>query len=103
LSKDVVYSQPADTGTGANINTQLVYCVDHLKVLSNAVGILCALTCATQSMGGPTRLQDIAIMTGTPLMENALLLEKFKAHDRVIYNPKSETYQYKVCHVGIRA
>ena len=29
---DVVYSQPADTGTGANINTQLVYAVDNLKV-----------------------------------------------------------------------
>jgi len=29
---DVVYSQPADTGTGNNINTQLVYAVAHLKV-----------------------------------------------------------------------
>ena len=29
---NVVYSQPADTGTGSNINTQLVYAVDHLKV-----------------------------------------------------------------------
>lgn len=29
---DVVYSQPADTGTGINVNTQLVYAVAHLKV-----------------------------------------------------------------------
>jgi len=29
---DVVYSQPADTGTGNNVNTQLVYAVSHLKV-----------------------------------------------------------------------
>jgi len=29
---DVVYSQPADTGTGNNVNTQLVYAVAHLKV-----------------------------------------------------------------------
>ena len=29
---DVVYSQPADTGTGQDINTQIVYAVDHLKV-----------------------------------------------------------------------
>lgn len=29
---DIVYSQPADTGTGNNINTQLVYAVNHLKV-----------------------------------------------------------------------
>jgi transcription initiation factor TFIIE subunit beta len=27
-----VYSQPADTGTGVNVNTQLVYAVNHLKV-----------------------------------------------------------------------
>lgn len=29
---DIVYSQPADTGTGNNVNTQLVYAVNHLKV-----------------------------------------------------------------------
>lgn len=29
---DIVYSQPADTGTGNNINTQLVYAVNCLKV-----------------------------------------------------------------------
>lgn len=29
---DVVYSQPADTGTGTNVNTQLVYALDYLKV-----------------------------------------------------------------------
>ena len=34
---NVVYSQPADTGTGININTQLVYAVDHLKVGSRSV------------------------------------------------------------------
>jgi len=28
---DIVYSQPADTGTGTNVNTQLVYAVNHLK------------------------------------------------------------------------
>lgn len=28
---NIVYSQPADTGTGINLNTQLVYAVDHLK------------------------------------------------------------------------
>lgn len=31
---DIVYSQPADTGTGTNVNTQLVYAVNHLKVSS---------------------------------------------------------------------
>jgi transcription initiation factor TFIIE subunit beta len=34
-SPDVVYSQPADTGTGVNLNTQLVYAVNYLKVCYN--------------------------------------------------------------------
>ena len=29
---DVVYSQPQDTGSGNDMNTQLVYAVDYLKV-----------------------------------------------------------------------
>jgi len=32
VSLDIVYSQPSDTGTGNNVNTQLVYAVNHLKV-----------------------------------------------------------------------
>lgn len=74
----MVWSQPADTGTGTNVNTQLVYAVDYLKSTPN-----------------PTRLQDIALLTGTPLLEDPVLLEKFKAHDRVQYNPKTDLYSYK--------
>ncbi|RDB23926.1 Transcription initiation factor IIE subunit beta [Hypsizygus marmoreus] len=75
---NIVYSQPADTGTGMNINTQLVYAVNHLKSTQN-----------------PMRLQDIAIVTNTPLDTDSLLLEKFKAHDRVIWDPKTDLYSYK--------
>lgn len=75
---NVVYSQPADTGTGSNLNTQLVYAVDHLK-----------------QSGNPMRLQDIAIITNTPLDKNAGLLERFKSHDRVIYDPKTDLYSYR--------
>jgi hypothetical protein len=32
LLLDIVYSQPADTGTGNNVNTQLVYAVSFMKV-----------------------------------------------------------------------
>ena len=32
----IVYSQPADTGTGTNVNTQLLYAVNHLKVSQSA-------------------------------------------------------------------
>lgn len=30
--KAIVYSQPADTGTGTDVNTQLLYAINHLKV-----------------------------------------------------------------------
>ncbi|KAJ7275460.1 transcription initiation factor IIE subunit beta [Mycena haematopus] len=75
---NVVWSQPADTGSGNNINTQLVYAVEYLKGTPN-----------------PTRLQDIALLTNTPLLEDPVLLEKFKAHDRIEYNPKTDLYSYK--------
>ncbi|KAG2078971.1 hypothetical protein BDR04DRAFT_1086018, partial [Suillus decipiens] len=55
----------SDTGTGTNVNTQLVYAIDHLKVL-----IFGAYN--------PMRLQDIAIVTNTPLETDVVLLEKFK-------------------------
>lgn len=75
---NIVYSQPADTGTGMNVNTQLVYAVSHLKSTQN-----------------PMRLQDIAIVTNTPLDTDVVLLEKFKAHDRVLYDPKTDLFSYK--------
>lgn len=42
------------------------------------------------------RLQDIAIVTNTPLDVDPLLLEKFKAHDRIAWDPKTDLYSYKV-------
>ncbi|KAI5990471.1 hypothetical protein EDD15DRAFT_2280455 [Pisolithus albus] len=76
--KNVVYSQPADTGTGTNVNTQLVYALDYLKSTTN-----------------PMRLQDIAIVTNTPLDTDLVLLEKFKSHDRVQYDQKTGLYSYR--------
>ncbi|KAF8816909.1 transcription initiation factor IIE, beta subunit [Phlegmacium glaucopus] len=75
---NIVYSQPADTGTGNNVNTQLVYAVNHLKSTPN-----------------PMRLQDLAIVTNTPLDTDVVLLEKFKAHDRIQWDPKTDLYSYK--------
>ncbi|OJA09124.1 hypothetical protein AZE42_02320, partial [Rhizopogon vesiculosus] len=74
----IVYSQPADTGTGTNVNTQLVYAIDHLKSTHN-----------------PMRLQDIAIVTNTPLDTDMVLLEKFKSHDRIQWDPKTDLYSYR--------
>ena len=42
------------------------------------------------------RLEDIAIVTNTPLTTDLALLEKFKHHDRVAYDPKTDLYSYKV-------
>ncbi|KAE9403763.1 transcription initiation factor IIE subunit beta [Gymnopus androsaceus JB14] len=75
---NIVYSQPADTGTGTNVNTQLVYAINHLKTTHN-----------------PMRLQDLAILTSTPLDTDHVLLEKFKAHDQVVWDPKTDLYSYK--------
>ncbi|KAI0717710.1 transcription initiation factor IIE subunit beta [Cerioporus squamosus] len=75
---NIVYSQPADTGTGTNVNTQLVYLVSHLK-----------------ATGNPMRLQDLAIITNTPVDTDKTLLEKFRAHDRVIHDPKTDLYSYR--------
>lgn len=93
----IVYSQPADTGTGTDINTQIVYAVDHLKVNNFSKGILgISNNVISQHNGNPMRLQDLAIVTNTQLDSNTVLLEKFKAHDRVVYDAKTDLYSYRV-------
>ena len=42
------------------------------------------------------RLQDLAIVTNTPLDTDIVLLEKFKSHDRIQWDPKTDLYSYKV-------
>jgi len=42
------------------------------------------------------RLQDIAIVTNTPLDTDTVLLEKFKSHDRIQWDPKTDLYSYRV-------
>jgi len=78
VKHDVVYSQPADTGTGTQINTQLVYAVRKLKDNIN-----------------PIRLDDLAAQSGVPIDTNAELRAKFLAYDRVVHDPKTDTYTYK--------
>ena len=95
---NIVYSQPADTGTGNNVNTQLVYAVNHLRVRTRLTFIRGRLlTLVVQSTHNPMRLQDIAIVTNTPVDTDRVLLEKFRAHDRVQWDPKTDLYSYKVC------
>ena len=42
------------------------------------------------------RLQDLAIVTNTPLDTDSVLLDRFRSHDRVQYDPKTDLYSYKV-------
>ncbi|KAK7060276.1 hypothetical protein VNI00_001041 [Paramarasmius palmivorus] len=75
---NVVYSQPADTGSGKEWSTQLVYAVDYLKTTHN-----------------PMRLQDLAIYTSTEVDTNPTLIEKLRSHERVQWDPKTDLYSYK--------
>lgn len=61
-----------------------MYLVNHLK-----------------STGNPTRLQDLAILTNIPVDSTPTLLEKFRAHDRVVYDPKTDLYSYRVRVLGL--
>jgi len=47
-------------------------------------------------MQNPMRLQDLAIVTNTPIDTDLVLLEKFRAHDRIQHDPKTDLYSYKV-------
>ena len=93
-----MYSQPADTGTGNNVNTQLVYAVNHLKVNRYSRNRIFSyfLKSCEQSTPNPMRLQDLAIVTNTPLDTDVVLLDKFKSHDRIQWDSKTDLYSYKV-------
>ena len=49
-----------------------------------------------QKQGNPMRLQDLAIITQTPLDSNRVLFERFRLHDRIVHDPKTDLYSYKV-------
>jgi transcription initiation factor TFIIE subunit beta len=41
------------------------------------------------------RLEDLAIRTQTPLDADKVLFEKFRAHDRVEFDSKTNLYSFK--------
>jgi len=41
------------------------------------------------------RLDDLAIRTQTPLDSDKVLFEKFKAHERVEFDPRTNLYSFK--------
>ena len=92
-----MYSQPADTGTGTDVNTQLLYAINHLKVCYLPPRRSPTVTHAHphQANNGPMRLDDLAITTQTPLDTDKVLFEKFRAHERVEFDPKTNLYSFK--------
>jgi hypothetical protein len=50
---------------------------------------------ARQSNNGPMRLDDLAIRTQTPLDADKVLFEKFRAHERVEFDIKTNLYSFK--------
>jgi transcription initiation factor TFIIE subunit beta len=51
---------------------------------------------ARQANNGPMRLDDLAIRTQTPLDTDKVLFEKFRAHERVEFDIKTNLYSFKV-------
>jgi len=49
------------------------------------------------------RLQDIAIVTSTPLETDKVLFEKFKSHERVEFDPKTNLYSFRVRNISLRS
>src|SRR5712671_3549489 len=49
-----------------------------------------------QANNGPMRLDDLAIRTQTPLDADKVLFEKFRAHERVEFDPRTNLYSFKV-------
>ena len=41
------------------------------------------------------RLDDLAIRTQTPIDTDKVLFEKFKAHERVEFDPRTNLYSFK--------
>ena len=42
------------------------------------------------------RLEDIAILSRTPLLDNPALLTAFNSHPDVVIDPKTNLYKFKV-------
>jgi transcription initiation factor TFIIE subunit beta len=47
------------------------------------------------------RLDDLAIRTQTPLDTDMVLFEKFRAHERVEFDVKTNLYSFKASHRAI--
>jgi hypothetical protein len=56
---------------------------------------------AGQANNGPMRLDDLAIRTQTPLDTDMVLFEKFRAHERVEFDAKTNLYSFKASRCAV--
>ncbi|KAK6536478.1 hypothetical protein TWF281_000711 [Arthrobotrys megalospora] len=79
VKNNVVYSQPADTGMGQYIMTQVLHLVEHLKEVEK-----------------PLTRADLEKFLAKPL--DSTMIEILRSHDKLVYNPAADTYAFKPLH-----
>ncbi|KAK6533575.1 hypothetical protein TWF694_002513 [Orbilia ellipsospora] len=79
IKNNVVYSQPADTGMGQYIMTQVLHLVEHLKEVEKPL----------------TRLQ-LEDFLQKPL--DSTMVRVLKDHEKLVYDPVSDSYAFKPLH-----
>ncbi|EPS42415.1 hypothetical protein H072_3565 [Dactylellina haptotyla CBS 200.50] len=79
VKNNIVYSQPADTGMGQYIMTQVLHLVEHLKEVEKPL----------------TRLQ-LEDFLQKPL--DSTMVEVLKGHDKLVYDHVSDSYAFKPLH-----
>jgi hypothetical protein len=96
---EVVFSQPKNTGAGDQVRTRLISAIDTLKVRALILyGQHSHSGSARQAVGGPISLDDLSIRIGADdLQEGTKLFEHFKSNERVMYDPKTRLWSWKVC------
>ncbi len=82
-ASNVVYSQPADTGTGKHVMVQVTYAIEFLK-----------------NAGTPQKFKDVASYLSLHSHDESkqTVATILKNHDKVIHNPTKGTYSYRPLH-----
>lgn len=80
---NVVYSQPADTGTGKNVMVQVTYAIEFLK-----------------NAGTPQKFKDVASYLSLQSHDESkqTVATILRNHEKVIYDRTQGTYEYRPLH-----
>lgn len=82
-ASNVVYSQPADTGTGKHVMVQVTYAIEYLK-----------------NADTPQNFKDVASYLSLHNHDESkqTVATILKNHDKVVYDPTEGTYSYRPLH-----